>query len=281
VIEPGLAAGTSMRPFMARVRAAAPASAPLYFFGGHPDYEVIFYADRRLPTLRRRDLDRIAETEPAARVLLFEKRWRTLDPTVRERFTLLDRSVEVRDHDRGRLLLVGFTAMPARMATPAPGSSDVEAVLDVRFAGSSTLHGFAGTAPSVRVPLAATADGTWSASVEVPVATLDTGNGRRDAQMREMLHADTHPVLRGVVEGIRPETVERTGRLPVALTIAGVTRQVGARVRRWTAAPGQVSFDAGFDVSLAAHGLEAPRTLLVVRVADVVHVDVQVTVRHH
>lgn len=276
VLEPALAAGTTMRPFMAKVGATVPASAPLYFFGGHPDYEVVFYANRRLPTLKRRDLERVATAEPDARLLLFERRWKTLDPALRGRIVPLGRSAEVRDDDRGRLLL-------ARLG-PAAGvaartTGDVEATLDLRFAGSSTLHGFEGTAPSVRVPLAQAADGTWTAVVDVPVAGLRTGNARRDANMRALLRADAHPVLRGVVEAVRPETVERTARLPLALTIAGATRQVDARVRHWTAAPDEVSFDAGFDVSLAAFGLEAPSALLLVRVADQVHVDVHVRVR--
>lgn len=169
--------------------------------------------------------------------------------------------------------------LAAFLAAPASAAGGLEAALDIRFAGSSTLHDFRGTAPPVRVPLTATADGAWSAVVEVPVAGLDTGSADRDEKMRAMLHADAHPVLRGVVASVRPDTLERTERLPFALTIAGVTRRLHARVRRWAAAPDEVSFDAGFDVSLAAWGLEAPSALLLIRVADVVRVDVHVTVR--
>lgn len=125
VVEPALAAGTPMRSFMTRTRAAVPADAPLYFFGGHPDYEVAFYADRRLPTLRRRDLDRIASIDAGGtRVLIFERRWQTLDRATRARFVVEDRSAAVRDADRGRLLLARLRPPDAAAAsTLSPASS--------------------------------------------------------------------------------------------------------------------------------------------------------------
>jgi polyisoprenoid-binding protein YceI len=96
-----------------------------------------------------------------------------------------------------------------------------------------------------------------------------------------MLRGQTHPLIRGEFRGIDPATVRRSSRLPFALTIGGVTRPVTAHVHDWIDDPGgaAVSFDADVDVSLEAFDLEAPTALLVVRVADAVHVGVHVTVR--
>lgn len=173
-------------------------------------------------------------------------------------------------------------AVTACAAIPgAAGAEEVVAEVRVAFTGSSTLHDFGGDAPAVTIPVVRAEDGTWAAVVVIPVATLDTDNARRDGKMREMLRAGAHPAIRGTLRGIVPDEVRDGGRLPLMLEIGGVSRPATASIADWTAAPdgNAVSFTATFVVSLARFDLEAPTALLVVRVADTVHVRAEVQVR--
>ena len=64
--------------------------------------------------------------------------------------------------------------------------------------------------------------------------------------------------------------------MPLLLRIRDVERPVQAKLSNWQQDERHASFDAAFDVSLAAFGLEAPQ-LLFVRVGDTIHVTVRVT----
>jgi len=168
-------------------------------------------------------------------------------------------------------------------ATGATGAEPTIAIAEVRvsFTGSSTLHDFGGDAPAVTAPLTRAADGTWSADVAVPVASLDTDNDARDAKMRDMLHADAHPVIRGAFRNVDPDRVRASGELRFTLDVGGVSRPMTAHVADWTVAEDgtRLAFVATFDLSLDAFDLEAPTALLFVRVADTVHVRAVVEVR--
>ena len=156
----------------------------------------------------------------------------------------------------------------------AARAQDVRGELRATFSASSTLHDFEGTAAPSSVTLIADADGSWSADVAIPVATLSTGNGWRDESMREMFEAQKHPRILGRVRGIRPEQVRSSGALPIRLRIRDVELPLTARVSHWQQSERRASFEAQFDVSLAAFGL-APPKLPFNRVADVVHVRVR------
>lgn len=170
------------------------------------------------------------------------------------------------------VLLLAPAVLPAG-ATPAPPAGTVA----LTFQGSSTLHDFSGAAPAVAVVLRPSAiAGAWDADVRVPVATLSTANAVRDGGMRDMLHAERSPAIDGRFRDVDPERVRATRRLPFVLQVAGVARPLEAEVVAWDEAPDRLSFDATFDVSLAAFGLEAPG-IAFMHVADIVHVQVHVT----
>lgn len=169
-------------------------------------------------------------------------------------------------------VLLVACAVPARALPPPPAGAAV-----VTFEASSTLHDFAGAAPAVAVQLRpAAVAGHWDADVRIPVATLSTGNAIRDGGMRGMLHADRFPALEGTFRDVDPDRVRATHRLPVVLHVAGVARSIEARLEPWQEREDRLAFDAVFDVSLAAFGLEAP-SVAFVQVDDVVHVRVHVT----
>ena len=166
-------------------------------------------------------------------------------------------------------ILVGVT-LACAAAAHAQG---VRGTLDVAFAATSTLHDFEGTAGKLDVSLAQDASGGWSAEVAIPVAQLNTGNDRRDANMRSMLDAEHHPQIQGRFRGVDPERVRSSGKLPFVLRIRNVEHPLEASVTHWQQAERTASFDAAFDVSLAAFQLEAPQVLFI-RVGDTVHVNV-------
>jgi polyisoprenoid-binding protein YceI len=145
----------------------------------------------------------------------------------------------------------------------------------VSFTISSTLRDFEGTAGSVAVTPSQGADGTWSADVSVSVAAMKTGNGWRDADMREMLDAAHHPQIRGRFRDVEPEKVRSSGVLPFVLQIRTVEHPVKATVQNWRQSERAASFDAAFDVSLKSFQLEAPSRFFLT-VGDTVRVTVHV-----
>jgi polyisoprenoid-binding protein YceI len=159
---------------------------------------------------------------------------------------------------------------------PAPAlAQGVRGSARISFSATSTLHDFQGSAGSAMVALSQAADGTWSADVSVPVAAIETGNRRRDGDMRRMFDAPRHPQIRARFRGVDAEAVRSSGVLPFLLRIRTVERPVKAVVRNWRQSEREASFDASFDVSLESFQLEAPSAFFLT-VDDTVHVSVHV-----
>lgn len=156
------------------------------------------------------------------------------------------------------------------------GEPAVQGTVTARFAASSTLHGFSGTAAPVSFVLEPSPTGSWGAVVELPVSGLTTHNAWRDKNMRVMLDAEAHPTIRATFADVAPDTVRASGRLPFRLAIAGVDREMTADVSGWQQTAEKVEFEAAFVVSLAAFGLEAPGALFM-RVDDSVKVATHLT----
>jgi len=151
-----------------------------------------------------------------------------------------------------------------------------EGSIEISFVGSATLHEFEGSVAPIRVATESQTDGTWAGEVLVPVASLDTGIRARDENLRAMLDASQHPEIRGRFRDVVAEEVQRSAVLPFLLRIREVERPLQAKLSNWQQDADHARFDAEFDVSLAAFGLEAPRVLFI-RVEDTVHVTVHVT----
>jgi polyisoprenoid-binding protein YceI len=165
--------------------------------------------------------------------------------------------------------LLLFTSAPA-LAQEARGSAQIS------FTATSTLHDFEGTAGPAAIALSQLADGAWSAEISVPVASMQTGNRRRDSDMRRMLDAAQHPQIRARFRGLDPERVRSSGELPFLLKIRSVERPLKATVRNWRQSERAASFDAAFDLSLESFRLEAPSRFFLT-VGDMVRVSVHVT----
>src|SRR3989442_7084145 len=72
--------------------------------------------------------------------------------------------------------------------------------------------------------------------VEAPVATLRTGNGRRDRDLRKSMEVDTFPTMRFDLAEVISSTADGdsiAATLHGQLTIHGVTRDVDLPARLW------------------------------------------------
>jgi len=187
----------------------------------------------------------------------------------------------------GLIVVLGSFAVAARVAAD-PASRGLEGECEIHFVGSSTLHDFSGQVHSHPFALAYRIDesgapGSWSGSIEVPVAEMDTGIERRNRKMFEMFDADSFPLIVADFPRLGGDALARARSddeidLDFDLTIREVTRPVAAKLSNWTETERSASFDAEFELSLAEFGLEPPAVLGLIRVGDAVVVRAHVVV---
>lgn len=170
-------------------------------------------------------------------------------------------------------------------APPAPGA-EWNGSCENRFRGTSTLHDFAGTVrcQPFRIAVEDAAGGSIvpGADVTVEVGEMDTKNGSRDRQMREMFQGDRFPRIRGTFGNIDPEKVRQELRrasgggvpLDFTLTIRDAGRTVHATAGNFRETGATITFDVDYSVSLREYGLVPPRALF-----GLVKVDDRVTVK--
>ncbi len=154
---------------------------------------------------------------------------------------------------------------------------------NVAFDAKATLGDFTGTSESVsgRIVGAAAVEGVrgW---VEFPAASLRTGNGKRDRDMRSSLEVEKFPVIRFELDAIRAGAVSGDS-IPVTLrgrfTIHGVTRITAVRGWGWVTATA-VRFHGSTPMSLLDHdigGLSKAFGLLKMQPDIVVRMDLSFT----
>lgn len=153
---------------------------------------------------------------------------------------------------------------------------------DIRFQGTSTLHDFTGHVRCQPFQVAAedAASGQTiipGARVAVLAGEMDTDNGKRDRQMRQMFESDQFPRILGAFGKIDPEKIRRELRrgpeatvpLDFALTIREIERPVHAVASNFRETDAEVSFDVEYAVSLKEFRLVPPKVAFgLVRVGD-------------
>ncbi len=162
---------------------------------------------------------------------------------------------------------------------------------DVHFHGTSSLHDFTGSVPCqpFRVGLDDGGGGKTvirGADVSVLTVEMNTGNKRRDGQMREMFQSDRFPAIRGSFGKIDPDTLRQElrrrpdGKAPLdfVLRIRDVERPVHGVLSNLRETGRALAFDVDYDVSLSDFRLVAPKAFFgMVKVGD--KVAVKTTVR--
>ena len=128
-------------------------------------------------------------------------------------------------------------AAPAHTQSPIPDARLAHGTLS--FDGPATLGDFVGTTDSVRGAMTGgvglSAVRGW---VEGRVATLGTGNGRRDRDLRKSMQVDSFPLMRFDLTAVAPGATHGDSTLVTLhgrLTIHGVTRDVDLAARAWVA----------------------------------------------
>jgi len=151
-------------------------------------------------------------------------------------------------------------------------ADDGEASLDIRFFGSSTLHGFDGKVPSQHFRLTIQEDPVthqrlMNATVRVSVKDMTTSHPKRDRNMLKMLGCDKFVSIEGTVtDAIVPLGAE--GFATLKLKIRDVENNIPVKITEWQSTKDSISFHMMFPVSLKAFGLKPPSVLGVIRVGD-------------
>lgn len=171
-----------------------------------------------------------------------------------------------------------MTALVLLLALQIPDAPLARGTLS--FDARATLGAFVGTTDSLRGRLQGGADlAAVTGWVEAPVATLLTGSGKRDRDLRKSLEAERFPTMRFDLARVAPGDVAgdtTTVTLHGTLTIHGVTREVALPGRVWPEAGGwRVRSDFPLNVTdYEVGGLSKLLGLLRMDEHIVVHVDV-------
>jgi len=147
------------------------------------------------------------------------------------------------------------------------------------FDGHATLGDFVGTTDSVRGEMTGGPDlSAVRGWVEGRVAALNTGNGKRDTDLRKSMQVDSFPTMRFDLAGVVPGATQGDSSamtLRGRLTIHGVTRDVDIPARVWLA-PDTIRVRGDFPLNLKDYhigGLSKMLGILKMHENIEVHVD--------
>jgi polyisoprenoid-binding protein YceI len=167
--------------------------------------------------------------------------------------------------------LLSLLSLPALAQAPARTYS-VKDGSTVSYKLIHKLHEVVGTAKPSEGKARLLPDGTLQVVVRAKVEDFDSGNGNRDAHMKEATEAAKFPLIefKGVATGFKvPEKFP--AEVPVTvkgkLTFHGVTQAQEVPLKaRFTSAK-DVSAEGTFNISLEGYGVERP-SLMMVKVED-------------
>lgn len=173
------------------------------------------------------------------------------------------------------------------VAVGPPGARTYEiepARSTVRFHIVHKFHRVTGASSTIEGKAVLSADGWVRTMVRVPMASFDSGERNRDADMREAVDARGHPFVtfRGVAR-LPPEAFAGTQAAVAEVRMDGEVELRG--VKRPVSVPLLIELSAGaarargsFEVSLDAFGVTRP-SLLFVKIDDACRIDVDVALR--
>jgi hypothetical protein len=149
------------------------------------------------------------------------------------------------------------------------------ATATIRFAGTSTLHDFAGTLPSQPFTLVLS-NGTWSADADVLAGLMNTANEKRDRKMHQMLATNSFPKLHGAVTAAPVPGIAGTNAT-LRLKIRDKSRDHSVLITGWSEDAREIKFHAAWELSLDDYALKPPSVLGVIRVGDRINLEAGVT----
>jgi polyisoprenoid-binding protein YceI len=176
-------------------------------------------------------------------------------------------------------MLSSLVALLVVASAPVPGSfSVVPSSSLVKFHLHHTMHEVDGRSTQIEGKAVVGADGRVLTMIRIPVASFETGDGNRDAHMRQTLEAGKFPfvVFKGVTGLTLPVALGKPleTRLQGELEFHGVKHPVDLPATVQFGDGGAIAVHAKFPVSLDAYKIERP-ALLFVKVDDDVQLDVK------
>ncbi len=128
------------------------------------------------------------------------------------------------------------------------------------------LRRVSGTVPITSVEVVIAEDGTTSVQVALELSRIDTGNARRDSDLRKpgLLDLDAHPTMRFVADRL-----ERDGAdwmVPGRVTVKGTTVDLPARARVTTEGPDAATVHITASLDRRDVGVTAPAFMIGTRV---------------
>jgi len=159
-------------------------------------------------------------------------------------------------------------------------AADYKGNCTISFQGTSTLHDIHGKARCQPFTVN-NIDGVIDMSgVSVAIADMDTGNSKRDKQMREMFEDKTFPMITGnagmiALKDIRAGRKNAPGsahKISFKLKIRNIVKPVTATVTNFVETDSRITADIAFTLSLAEYQLKPPIVLGMIKVDDKVAV---------
>jgi len=174
-------------------------------------------------------------------------------------------------------VLAWATSAPAQSGGPIPAAHLVRGTLS--FDGHATLGDFVGTTDSVRGEMTGGAGlAAVRGWVEGRVATLNSGNGKRDRDLRKSMEVDSFPTMRFDLADVVPGATQSDSSMVTLrgrLTIHGVTRDADIPAHVWIA-PDTIRVRGDFPLNLKDYrigGLSKMLGILKMHENIEVHVD--------
>ncbi len=172
----------------------------------------------------------------------------------------------------------------ALLATAAePQAYTVDASRSVvRYHVHHPLHAADGRSSRIEGKAVVQADGRVLAMVRMPVATFDSGDANRDANMRDALDASRFPfvVFKGVASLVQPAAHGKAIPTTIQgeLQFHGVTHPVSVPVTLEFAPDGSATAKGTMTVSLEAFEIDRP-SLLMIKLDDACRIDFDLVLR--
>ncbi len=182
------------------------------------------------------------------------------------------------------LLLITLLMMPLTAPAATPG---YRGSCTISFQVQKTLmKDFTGTAACEPFDITVTDNMVNIPVIAVEIATMNTGNNKRDKEMRAMFEHLTFPRITGETEAftsdrlLTPEgqLVEMPEQLTFALTIRDVTQTITATVTEPVIDPSSINAILAFNLSLSSFGLNPPSFMGIIKVKDDLQVKVNMSI---
>lgn len=119
-----------------------------------------------------------------------------------------------------------------------------------------------GTVPITEVQVVVGADGTTSVQVALDLSRIDTGNARRDKDLRKpgLLDLDAHPTMRFAADRVEPDGADWA--VPGRLTVKGTTADLPARARVTDEGPDAATVHLTASLDRRDVGIDAPAFMI-------------------